>query len=143
MGYAATQHDEASEILCDFGRSGKDRLVIKRSNHVYCGEQGQAEQPRRVSWLSNHAEYVVPSYQNDNTINTPPDSGNIVRLTIQNSTDLQDAANWADHQLYVVQRHDTEPRSAYPYNSADPALPVVDFNKFFDGESLDQEDLVL
>ena len=71
------------------------------------------------------------------------DSGNIVRLTVSNSSDLDDAANWSDHQLFVVQRHDSEPRSAYPYNSADPANPVVDFNKFFDGESLDQEDLVL
>ena len=76
-------------------------------------------------------------------INHLLDSGNLVRLTVQNSTDLQDAANWAAHQLYAIQRHDTEPRSAYPYNSADPAAPVVDFNKFFNGESLDQEDIVL
>lgn len=67
----------------------------------------------------------------------------MVRLTAQNSTNLGEAANWVSHNLYVVQRKDTEPRSAYSYNNLDVDSPVVDFNKFFDGESLDQEDLVM
>ncbi|KAL9111597.1 MAG: hypothetical protein Q9187_007909 [Circinaria calcarea] len=72
-----------------------------------------------------------------------PNSGNMATLTAQNSTSLGQAANWVSHNLFVVQRKDTEPRSAYPYNNLDVDSPVVDFNKFFDGESLDQEDLVI
>ena len=71
------------------------------------------------------------------------DSGNLIYLVVNNSTVLGDAANWSPYNLYAVQQHDSEPRSAYPFNSYDPLSPVVDFNKFFDGESLDQEDLVL
>lgn len=62
---------------------------------------------------------------------------------MQNSTNLGRAANWDSHNLYAVRQKDTEPRSAYSYNSYEPEAPVVDFNKFFNGESLDQEDLVM
>ena len=71
------------------------------------------------------------------------DSGNMVHLTIQDSTDLGESANWVGHNLYALQRKDSEPRSTYVYNNLDTEHPVVDFNKFFDGESLEQEDLVL
>jgi len=62
---------------------------------------------------------------------------------MQNSTTLGPSVNWATHHLYALQRHDTEPHSAYPYNGRDPHSPVIDFDKFFNGESLDQEDIVL
>jgi primary-amine oxidase len=64
-------------------------------------------------------------------------------LTVQNSSDLKNSANWANSHLYAVQHHDTEPRSVHPYNNQDTAHPVVDFAKFVNGESLDQEDIVL
>ena len=70
-------------------------------------------------------------------------TGNRNFLTIQNSTTLGASVNWATNHLYAVQRHDSEPHSAYPYNTWDPFNPVVDFDKFFNGESLDQEDLVM
>lgn len=75
--------------------------------------------------------------------NFSPASGSIVHLTVQNSTNLGTSANWATNHLYAVQQHDTEPRSAYPYNNQDVNSPTVDFSKFFNGESLDQEDIVL
>lgn len=67
----------------------------------------------------------------------------MIHLTVQDSTNLKDAANWASHHLFVTKQKDTEVRNAYPYNSLDPELPVIDFNKFFDGESLEQEDIVM
>jgi len=51
------------------------------------------------------------------------------------------AANFATHNLFVTKQKDTEPRSAAAWNNRDASDPLVDFNAFFDGESLDQEDL--
>ena len=62
---------------------------------------------------------------------------------MQNSSSLGQSVNWATHHLYAVQRKDSEPKSAHPYNGWDPDEPVIDFAKFFDGESLDQEDVVV
>lgn len=64
-------------------------------------------------------------------------------LTVQDSSNLKDAANWAKNHLYVVKQKDTELHSASPYNALDAENPAIDFDKFFDGESLDQEDLVV
>ena len=65
------------------------------------------------------------------------------RLTIQNSSILGPTANWAKNHLNVVQRKDTEPHSVYAYNAYDPEVPLIDFAKFHNGESLEQEDLVV
>ena len=43
----------------------------------------------------------------------------------------------------VTKRKDTEPRSVHPYNSQDVYDPPINFKDFFDGESLNQEDLVI
>jgi primary-amine oxidase len=64
-------------------------------------------------------------------------------LTAPDSTVLSRAANWANHDVQVTRRKDTEPRSAHCYNNQDVHNPPVDFDAFFDGESLVQEDLVV
>lgn len=64
-------------------------------------------------------------------------------LTIQDSTVLKNSARWAEHDVMVTQRKDTEPSSSHPYNNQDTANPPVDFNMFFNSESLNQTDLVL
>ena len=65
----------------------------------------------------------------------------VAALTIQNSSVTQNAANHASHHFYVTKQKDTEARAANPYNLLDPADPLVDFSKYFDGESLDQQDV--
>lgn len=65
----------------------------------------------------------------------------VAALTIQNSSLAQNAVNHADHHLYVTKQKDTEARASNPYNLLDPADPVVNFAKYFDGESLDQQDM--
>ena len=55
---------------------------------------------------------------------------------------LEDLSIGPNH-LYAVQRKDSEARSRYPYSYRDPNNPAVDFDKFFDGDSLDQEDIVM
>ena len=72
-----------------------------------------------------------------------PSTGSTIYNTVQNSTNLQNAINWATNHMYVLKRKDSEPRSAHEFNYWSPAKPFVDFNSFFNGESLDQEDLVI
>ncbi|KAL9582819.1 MAG: hypothetical protein Q9212_003073 [Teloschistes hypoglaucus] len=109
-----------------------------------------SEDEGKLNWDANNN--VMYSVLNKEAVNPygeyrsykiMPATGNRNYLTIQNSTTLGKSANWATHHLYAVQRKDTEPQSAYPYNGRDPNNPVVDFAKFFDGDSLDQEDIVI
>ena len=62
--------------------------------------------------------------------------GNTPHLTIVNSTTLGDSARWAEHDVWVLQRKDTEPRSADPLNYFAPLDPLVNFNKMANDESL-------
>jgi primary-amine oxidase len=69
---------------------------------------------------------------------TPP-----VSVTARNSEILGNAASWADANLWISKRKDTEMISSHPYASLDVMNPAVDFSGFLDGEELEQEDLVL
>ncbi|KAA8650469.1 hypothetical protein EYZ11_000831 [Aspergillus tanneri] len=64
-------------------------------------------------------------------------------LTVRNSSTLVHAARWAEYDVQITRQHDWEPRGAHAYNNQDVHDPPVDFSRFFDGESLNQTDLVL
>lgn len=68
-------------------------------------------------------------------------SGSPIHLTIQNSSNLLNSAEFGTHHLYVTKQKDTEPRSAAAANSMDLGDPLVNFGNFFDSESLAQEDM--
>ncbi|TKA83156.1 hypothetical protein B0A55_00722 [Friedmanniomyces simplex] len=70
-------------------------------------------------------------------------SDGTIHLTVLNSSNLVDAADWANYDLMITKQKDTEPRSAHPYNGQDVYDPMVRFGDFFNGESLTQEDLVV
>ncbi|EAU82653.2 copper amine oxidase [Coprinopsis cinerea okayama7 len=65
------------------------------------------------------------------------------RLNVVGSKLLEKNANWAKHNIAVTKRKETEPSSSSIWNGQLPGAPPVDFDKFFDGESIEQEDLVL
>jgi len=70
-----------------------------------------------------------------------PGVGSPIHLTVQNSTTGRQTANFATHHLYVTKHKDSEQSSSTFANILDPDDPLIDFNKFFNGESLDQQDL--
>ncbi|KAJ9106038.1 hypothetical protein QFC20_004098 [Naganishia adeliensis] len=72
-----------------------------------------------------------------------PKVGGAHHLTIQQSPNLQNSQSFATHPLYVTKQKDTEPACANPYNNLDVRNPLINFDNFFDGESLVQEDLVI
>ena len=64
--------------------------------------------------------------------------GSTPHLTIINSTTLGDSARWAEHDVWVLRRKDTEPRSADPLNYLDPEDPIVNFQRMANEESLER-----
>lgn len=64
-------------------------------------------------------------------------------LTVKNSSNLVNAVHPFEYDMFVTRQKDTEPRSCHPYNGMDVENPMINFDEFFDGESLEQEDLVV
>ncbi|WDK18410.1 hypothetical protein CGRA01v4_09695 [Colletotrichum graminicola] len=71
-----------------------------------------------------------------------PTSGT-AHLTVLNSWTLVEAAHWAEFDVQVTRQKDTEPLSAHPYDKNAVDETPINFDRFFDDESLRQEDLVL
>ncbi|KAJ3331836.1 hypothetical protein HDU76_002084 [Blyttiomyces sp. JEL0837] len=52
-------------------------------------------------------------------------------------------ANWGKYAMAITKRKDTELSSSCTWNQNLPLAPLVDFDKFIDGENIEKEDLVL
>ncbi|KAF8454455.1 copper amine oxidase [Kalaharituber pfeilii] len=108
------------------------------------------ESQGRINWPMNGAEmYVVLNKDERNKYGEYPGyrifpaSGTPTHLIVQDSPSLQNAAEFCKYHLYVTKRKDTEPRCAAAANNLELSDPLVNFSKFFDEESLLQEDIVL
>ncbi|KAM0548794.1 hypothetical protein ACHAPJ_009791 [Fusarium lateritium] len=164
---SGSMHDHVINFKLDLDIKGTKNSLAKTEfvpiTKVYPWSEGQSintmkinrtyiasEHDSKINWAKNGAaSYAVVNKDKLNDFgeapgySISPNSGSTAHLTVQASSALGQAANWANHNLYAVQHHDTEPKSAYAFNSYDSKHPAVDFAKFFNGESLDQEDIVL
>ncbi|KAL8725493.1 MAG: hypothetical protein Q9166_007313 [cf. Caloplaca sp. 2 TL-2023] len=164
---AGSMHEHVLNYKVDLDVAGTANSLVKSAliptTEVYPWSNGKpintmkfertyltSEDDGKLNWDSNNA--VTYSVVNKDAPNKygeyrgwkiTPATGNRNYLVIQNSTLLGKSVNWATHHLYAVQQKDSEPRSTHIYNSKDPNEPVIDFEKFFDGDSLDQEDIVM
>ena len=68
-------------------------------------------------------------------------ASNVAYLTVENSDVTKNAAHHTTHHLYVTQQKDHEIYAVGAYNSLTPEDPQVDFDEYFNGESLVQEDM--
>jgi primary-amine oxidase len=109
----------------------------------------ETEDDGKFNWGSNNMNQVLIINQDEKNkygeyraYRVLPYTG-ATHLTVENSTILKNSANWAGHDIMVTKRKDTEPKSTHRLNNQDTENPPVDFSKFFDGESLNQTDLVL
>ncbi|KAK3989769.1 putative copper amine oxidase [Cladorrhinum sp. PSN332] len=107
------------------------------------------EDQGRFNWAPNSATQVLVINEEEKNkygefrgYRVLPYTG-AAHLTVQNSTNLANSCNWAGYDIQVSVRKDTEYRAAHPWNSQDVHDPPIDFDKFFDGENLRGEDLVL
>lgn len=110
----------------------------------------ETEDDSKINWAPNAAAaYIVVNKDKPNEFGEYPgyriypSVGSSIHSTIVDSTLLGNAVNWATHQLYATVRKDSEPSSTDILNVKNINNPPVDFNSFFNGESLTQQDLTL
>lgn len=125
-----------------------DQPEVKKRNTMHLVEKTVKEETW-LDWPKNSAEfYIAYSSEQKNAwgerkgyrITSGTGMGSTPHLTILNSSTLGESARWAEHDLWVLRRKDTEPASADPLNFLEPKNPIVDFTKQADHESLVQGD---
>lgn len=163
---SGSMHDHVLNFKIDFDILGTANTMTTTSNvavsEVYPWSNGKArntmklqrssiinEDEGKLDWAANGVtQFIVVNkdaksiYGEDRGYRILPSSPTI-HLTVEDSSNLVNAANWAKHDLYVTHQHDTELRSSHPYQSQDVANPPVNFDDFFNSESLEQEDIVV
>jgi primary-amine oxidase len=85
---------------------------------------------KKNTWGENRGYRIIPGRS-------------AIHLTPQTSPWSQKNSEFAKQNIAVSRVHDTEPLANSFQNVNLPQAPQQDFSKFFDGESLDQEDLVV
>ncbi|KAK9794237.1 putative Amine oxidase catalytic domain-containing protein [Seiridium cardinale] len=163
---SGSMHDHVLNFKADFDILGTANSIQTMANtavsKVYPWSNGKArntmqlvrgfidnEDQGRFNWAANNAQQILVVNKEETNqwgeyraYRVLPMSG-AMHLTVENSSNLVNAAHWAEYDVQVTQQHDWEPRAAHPYSSQDVSDPPINFNEFFNGESLDQEDLVL
>lgn len=158
-------HDHILTYKADFDLLGRENsfevteLVVKNVTQPWFAELGEFEQMEldaqnlhteaSMDWAGNgQAMYCIVNEDYTNSWGTKrgyrmiPGRSN-VHLTVQNSPWSMHNAEYAKHHFAVTRQHDNEPYCNSVQNVNLPMKPQQDFKKFFDGESLDQEDLVV
>lgn len=109
----------------------------------------ESEDYSRINWDTNSQTQILVVNQEEKNAygeyrgyRVLPYTGT-AHLVAENSSNLVNAGHWAEFDVQITQRKDTEARAAHAYNSQDVNDPPVNFAEFFDGENLVQEDLVL
>ncbi|RMZ73916.1 Copper amine oxidase [Pyrenophora seminiperda CCB06] len=163
---SSSLHDHVLNFKADFDVNGVKNSVqatkIVPTTTTYPWSQGRLHNTFKANrtFIADESEASLDWHDNDSTIyaivnkDTPNRFGEypgwrfkknagVNRLTQQNSTGTLQAATYANHHFFLTQQHDTEPRSADPFNKLVVQDPLVNFESFLDGESLVQEDVVL
>lgn len=163
---SGSMHDHVLHYKVDFDILGTNNSVqlvsLVPTTKEYPWSQGKTrntmtlersfvenEDEGRFNWAANGATQVLvvnEDQKNDfgelRGYRVLPYTGTI-HLTVENSSNMVNAAHWAEYDIQITQQKDTEPRSSHSYNSQDVNDPPVDFAKFFDGENLRSEDIVM
>lgn len=163
---SGSMHDHVLNFKVDFDILGTNNTMTTATpvavSQTYPWSNGMArntmklqrgviasEDESKLYWGANGAtQYKIVNLDAPNKYGEPRGyrimpSSPTIHLTVKNSSNLVNAARWAEYDLMVTKQKDTEPRAAHPYNSQDVYNPAVDFSKFFDGENLTQTDIVL
>lgn len=121
-----------------------DQPEVKKRNTMHLVEH-PVEEEVGLDWPKNSGEfYLVYSSDGKNAwgerkgyrVTSGTGMGSTPHLTILNSSTLGESARWAEHDVWVLRRKDTEPASADPLNYLEPNEPIVHFTKLANHESL-------
>ncbi|KAL1593838.1 hypothetical protein SLS60_010571 [Paraconiothyrium brasiliense] len=161
--YGFKIHDSLSGALHDHVMTFKVDLVeVVPATVEYPWSEGKPRNTMKLekSFITNEEESGIPWAPNDAAIYAIVNKGSpniygeypgyrvkraagATHLTVKDSSNAGKAIHFATAHLFVTKQKDSEPRAADWVNTYDVDNPLVDFSKFLDGESLDQEDLVL
>ena len=97
----------------------------------------------KINWAANSAAaYAVVNKDEPNEFGEYPgfriypSLGSSIHNTVVNSSAIGgDSLQWATHQLFALQRKDSEPVAMHPSPSWNSDEPRILFNDFFDDES--------
>nr|XP_018261712.1 uncharacterized protein I303_06153 [Kwoniella dejecticola CBS 10117]OBR83870.1 hypothetical protein I303_06153 [Kwoniella dejecticola CBS 10117] len=166
-GLSGSMHDHALNYKVDFDILGTNNTLVKhviepieksykwkngtRNTMHMVRKEVESEDDGKMNWSANAQEQVIIVNKDaPNKFGEPrgykimPSRGGAgMHLTITNSSNLLNAAGFATHAYYVTKQKDSELRASNAWNDYDTANPLVNFDKFFDGEKLVQEDLVM
>ncbi|KAK0556719.1 hypothetical protein OC844_005771 [Tilletia horrida] len=108
------------------------------------------EDEGRLQWPYNgQTQYLILNKDQTNKYGEHPGYrimpgvGGGHHLSFPYSESLKNSAGFAREHLFVTKQKDTEVWSAHANNNYDTENPIINFDKYLDGESLEQEDLVL
>jgi primary-amine oxidase len=144
---SGSMHDHVLNFKADFDILGTDNTMELTTNIPVVQSYVWSDQPRNTmklqrSFVESEDESKLQYTDNGRTqyrvVNTDkpnkygeyrgyrilPADGT-VHLTVEDSSNLVNAANWAKWDLMVTHQKDTEPRSAHPYNNQDVANPSM------------------
>ncbi|OAG05511.1 membrane copper amine oxidase [Paraphaeosphaeria sporulosa] len=162
---SGSMHDHVLNFKADFDILGTANTVQLVKNvattETYPWSQGkprntmklqksfiESEDESRINFGENALTQVIIVNQNETNkygenrgYRILPSSGT-AHLTVQNSSSAVNSANWAGYDIQFTKQKDTELSSSHPYNSQDVNDPPINFDHFFNGESLVQDDLV-
>ena len=128
------------EVKYSWSNSTRSTMALQRS-HLMSENESKMNFNHDTLYLLNTAE--TNSWGEKRGWRFMPGRGSGMHLTMPHSDNLQKSMAFATHDFYVTKYKDHEEWAAHSSNSYDTARPVVDFAKYFDGESLVNEDLVL
>ncbi|KAH7177223.1 copper amine oxidase [Fusarium sp. MPI-SDFR-AT-0072] len=159
-------HDHVITFKADFDILGEknslQKVAIEPTVEKYKWSDGETrntmkavkrfienEDDGKINWSPNGgAMYAVVNKDEKNPYGENPGyrivpASGVAYLTVQDSSVTKNAAHHTTHHLYVTRQKDNETYAAGAYNSLTPEDPQVDFDKYFNSESLDQEDIVV
>ncbi|KAF7325587.1 Amine oxidase catalytic domain-containing protein [Mycena kentingensis (nom. inval.)] len=123
----------------DWGSTVNQQRIVRKI--LKTEDQGLLEYPENLEGV-----YVFVNLEEKNKWGNPRGYAihpgmSPIHLTNLDSKRTQDNMNFAKHHVGVSRRKDTEPTSSSMWNINLPGGPPVNFYKFFDGESIEQEDI--
>jgi primary-amine oxidase len=157
-------HDHTLTFKADFDIKGTKNSVQKvefvPTSTTYPWSQGRVHDTFKASrsFLANESEgsmnwpendainYAIVNKDTPNRFGEYPGyrlkrSAGTVHLTQGNDTSVGKAGSFATHDFYITKQKDEENRAADAWNQFVVGDPLVEFERFFDGEGLEQEDV--
>ncbi|CEP23019.1 Abp1 [Cyberlindnera jadinii] len=155
-------HDHVINFKADFDIAGTaNRLAkveLEAVNHTYPWAPDKVfstKQKRRsvianetyLNWADAGAILLIESAEQNNTWGNPRAyravfPGGDARRIAQNTHTIINNAHWAEKDMAITVQKDTEFTSSHVFCSQDLEDPIINFDNFVDGESIDGEDLV-